>query len=72
MLYLDYLMYKAVCAALRGGGSEGITQWSSKIQDTFQIFPAPVFFLAPIGNGHWRTQARHHLLHHSGCIHHQR
>lgn len=27
--------------------------------------------MSPLGNGHWRTQARHHLLHHSGSVHHQ-
>lgn len=58
------ILHKAVWAAWRGVKS-------SKIQDTLWHFPVPVSFLSPIGNGHWRTQARHHLLHHGGCVHHQ-
>lgn len=40
-----------------------------------KLFHPPLLFLPslpPLGNGHWRTQARHHLLHHGGCVHHQR
>ena len=42
-----------------------------KFKTHFDIFLFLLSSMSPIGNGHRRPQARYHLLHHGGGIHHQ-
>lgn len=67
--YLACLLLRGVCPAWNGG----VIIKNSRCFLNFFIllsFFSPSFPL--LGNGHWRTQARHHLFHHGGCVHHQR
>lgn len=58
-------------------GCVSCMKWGSdhqKLKAPFKPFLPPFYFSPhlPVGNGHWRTEARHHLFHHGGCVHHQR